>query len=147
MAAVHPKMDFNRHNRERGQERHCYSSPQGKVGNGRKAAVSTRESLHRHTPSARHWFRRMKTLIWLLLLTKRTDWLSHLGLWPCRLAALPPPCTPSVPPKGCCPPCGRGRGEAWWCRQCCGRPRPSETAGLCHCCCPRCHLKETEVVK
>lgn len=141
-------MDFNRHERERERERecHCYSSHQGKVGNEGKAVVLIRENIHSHT-STWPWFRRLKTLIWSLLLTERNDWVSHLCLWPCRLAAPPPPCTPSAPPKGCCPPCGRGRGEARWCRQCCGRPLPSETAGLCHCCCPRCHLKDTEVMK
>lgn len=38
MAAVHPKMILT-HTRKRGEERHCYSSPQGKVGNGRRAAA------------------------------------------------------------------------------------------------------------
>lgn len=111
MAAVHPRMILT-DTRERGEERHCYRSPQGKVGNGGKAApiikVKPPPSHHIHPHSLR-W---MRTLIGSLLQTERNNRVSHLCPWPCHSAAPPPPCTPSVPPRGCCPPCGRGRGEA-----------------------------------
>lgn len=69
MAAVHPKMILT-HTRKRGEERHGYSSPQGKVGNGRRATALTEKPPPPH-PIHPHSLRWTRTPIWSLLPTEQ----------------------------------------------------------------------------
>lgn len=69
MAAVHPKMILT-HTRKRGEERHCYSSPQGKVGNGRRAAALPTEKPPPPHPIHPHSLRRTRTPLFTNRTTK-----------------------------------------------------------------------------